>query len=743
MRGLEHSHPTMSSLSAVATTKHLVNLKPRPISKILSFDLEWSLDKDKFGEHRILAAGFCDSDGKEQAILIEDYLGASDFQQAERTLLSKIVQAINKYDWSVGFYSTGRRGFYPTKQRIIGRDSDLIQLHRRLVRHGMYSPIRINDISGIPYLVGRNNMHTHLDAYNILSNKVIKSSIYKGAYASNDLDTISQSILGEIEGGKHQGLSGQIFESITNLEEKRAYVLQDAKLVMKIIAHDNYALLKTIHSLATLTNTSFRNICNSKGVTKIWTPILDDRVTDELRSVGQNIESVRTDPQLAEYCNILIKYLDSKKNELLLDSEDQSTIYKDSDYTDNKPRYIGALVLDPIPGEYNDVNIFDFTSLYPSIIILCNISFETVNCHCCKDNPLAQLPSQIMEKGKRWYICLKRSGILTKQITEYTVKRIDYKQRAKLEFASGSLNKAHEYERISGAYKILINSAYGQLGFRFSKYENVKAAELVTLMGRYILGQAIKISTDLFGWNVIYGDTDSIFCNNKITEQDRELFKDTCKLQLNVDIDLDKIYDRLVITGKKNYFGITKDKLSLDIKGLSGKKSDRCLWVRNAFKQMLIDYKNGINPCVNLTAELDKLRLSKLKDAEHQLLMIKTLSMNVEDYKVDTVQKLVGTDKNLESGDTARYYLSDKKSKRQDYTYDIKNISISKYEDQLINTIYPVLKVLGYCNTANELRAKLLPTYQQLINSSIDGGSCPISVTSVTSRNKRKKLIQI
>jgi DNA polymerase I len=151
------------------------------------------------------------------------------------------------------------------------------------------------------------------------------------------------------------------------------------------------------------------------------------------------------------------------------------------------PRYIGGWVFEhPNPGEYKNVHVFDITSLYPTIIVNNNISFETVDCSCCTKNSLAKIPSQIFDgiHGVNQHVCLKNGGILTKQIEAYMSKRIEYKQKSK---EVDSNEQAREYEIISNAYKILINSAYGQLGHNHSKYENIKAAELVTRYGRYTI----------------------------------------------------------------------------------------------------------------------------------------------------------------------------------------------------------------------------------------------------------------
>ncbi|MGH9988714.1 MAG: DNA polymerase domain-containing protein, partial [Nitrososphaeraceae archaeon] len=272
-------------------------------------------------------------------------------------------------------------------------------------------------------------------------------------------------------------------------------------------------------------------------------------------------------------------------------------------------------------------------------------------------------------------------------------KRIEYKQRYK---EANNNEQGREYETISNAYKILINSAYGQLGHNHSKYENVKAAELVTRYGRYTIKQCIKIAEDMFGWTIIYGDTDSIFVDSAITEVDKQLFIDVCKLQLNVNMDLDKVYDKLLLSGKKNYVGVSGKKLV--VKGLAGKKSDKCSWVKNAFKQMLNDYMNDINPCVKLRDEIRKLEAHELENPEQQLMIVKNLNKDADEYKVNVVQKLIGKEKNLEDGDTVRYYLAEgtKANDYKKYLESIAEVSIKEYKKQLINAVKPVLTLLGY-----------------------------------------------
>jgi DNA polymerase elongation subunit (family B) len=67
-----------------------------------------------------------------------------------------------------------------------------------------------------------------------------------------------------------------------------------------------------------------------------------------------------------------------------------------------KRRYSGGLVLEPEPKSYiTQIEIFDVKRLYPTVMILHNLSFETVCCDCCKDNADARVSQSIMNTIKK------------------------------------------------------------------------------------------------------------------------------------------------------------------------------------------------------------------------------------------------------------------------------------------------------------------------------------------------------
>jgi hypothetical protein len=235
-----------------------------------------------------------------------------------------------------------------------------------------------------------------------------------------------------------------------------------------------------------------------------------------------------------------------------------------------------------------------------------------------------------------------------------------------------------------------------------SKYENVQAAELVTRFARYTFLHLKELAESCLGWNIFYGDTDSLFTDAGITEVNKNIFMDQCALQLNIRVDFDRFFEDLLMFGSKNYvFTIWNNKIKkkkLFIKGNLIKKN-RCLWARNAAKQFLEDALvnreiNETNPLVNLKTEIKKLESNQVEDPEIQLLILTNLGSDPEEYKMNVIQKRIGLAKNLKHGDTARYYLAN--DDKDGFTFYVKDISIYEYKRQLKDLLKKVFLILDY-----------------------------------------------
>jgi DNA polymerase-2 len=149
----------------------------------------------------------------------------------------------------------------------------------------------------------------------------------------------------------------------------------------------------------------------------------------------------------------------------------------------------GGYVMDSLPGLYRNVLVFDFKSLYPSIIRTFNL------------DPLSLLPADgpadgalVAPNGARFR--REERGILPALVEHLAAER----ERAK---AAGQAVQAN-------AIKILMNSLYGVLGAEASRLFCPPVANAITHFGQLLIRSAAD-SAAAAGFRVIYGDTDSLF----------------------------------------------------------------------------------------------------------------------------------------------------------------------------------------------------------------------------------------
>ncbi len=162
--------------------------------------------------------------------------------------------------------------------------------------------------------------------------------------------------------------------------------------------------------------------------------------------------------------------------------------------------YTGAFVYEPKPGLYKDIALFDFRSLYPSIIVSHNIGPSTLNCDCCKGK-VEYAPTD----EKEYFFCKKKKGFLPSLLKDIIERRMRVKEIIKKNKKKNVLLDAR-----SEALKLLANSFYGYLGFFGARWYSIECARSVTAYGRYYIHKTIDMA-EKEGFKVLYGDTDSVF----------------------------------------------------------------------------------------------------------------------------------------------------------------------------------------------------------------------------------------
>ncbi|MDE1849167.1 MAG: hypothetical protein KGI00_00365 [Candidatus Micrarchaeota archaeon] len=252
--------------------------------------------------------------------------------------------------------------------------------------------------------------------------------------------------------------------------------------------------------------------------------------------------SVSTTGQLVEY--LLMRYANANK-EMIPNKPSEAEIFS---RTTNPIE--GAYVKTPEAGIYDNIAVFDFRGLYPSIIIAYNID----------PNTLSKSAGENHESPTGAKFVKKPEGIVPK------VLRILISDRTKVKAAYKKDPDNKNLGARSNALKILANSFYGYLGYARSRWYSRECAESVTAFGRNYIKNTME-EAEKSGFKVLYGDTDSIFLlMQEKTKEDAKKFLDKINKSLpdTMELELEDSYVRGVFVGKKNAdLGAAKKKYAL------------------------------------------------------------------------------------------------------------------------------------------------------------------------------------
>ncbi|MEM2351689.1 MAG: DNA-directed DNA polymerase I, partial [Thermoproteota archaeon] len=441
-----------------------------------------------------------------------------EFYSSERDLLRAIFDALNNYPFVITFN---------------GDDFDLNYLYHRAKNLGFSKkdiPInRGQKICTLKYGV-------HIDLYRFFLNKSIQIYAFGQKYRNVTLDEVAKAILGKSKIILTKPLSELSYGELAR------YCLNDAEITIELTSYNDDLIMKLLMILTRISRMPMEDV-SRQGVSK-W-----------IRS--------------------FMYYEHRRRNMLIPNSEDiiaarGTTVTK---AMIKGKKYMGAIVVKPVPGVHFNVAVMDFQSLYPSIIKVYNLGYQTVRCihEECKDN--------LVPETSHW-VCKKHRALESALIGSLRDLRVKwYKPKSKDKTLP---NEQREwYNVIQSALKVILNASYGVFGAEVFDLYCPPAAEATAAIGRNIITLTIKRAREL-GIEVIYGDTDSLFIKNPPPEKIREL-SDWAEKTLGMEFDIDKYYRYTVFSyRKKNYLGVLDDG-SVDVKGLTGKKRHIPLFIKRYF----------------------------------------------------------------------------------------------------------------------------------------------------------------
>jgi DNA polymerase I len=212
------------------------------------------------------------------------------------------------------------------------------------------------------------------------------------------------------------------------------------------------------------------------------------------------------------------------------------------------------------------------------------------------------------------------------------------------------------YNVVSQAIKVILNASYGVMGAEIFPLYCLPVADATAALGRDTINKTIDKCKEI-GAQVVYGDTDSIFLKNPSAKGVDEL-SSWARNSLGVDLEIDKQYRYVVFSDlKKNYIGVLDDG-TVDVKGLTGKKSHTPPFIRRAFYEIL-GILGSVNSEKDFESAKEKIKniiQQNAKNLESRKIPMEDLSFNVmvgkspKDYgkKVATSQMVDGTQTKVE-----------------------------------------------------------------------------------------------
>ena len=294
----------------------------------------------------------------------------------------------------------------------------------------------------------------------------------------------------------------------------------------------------------------------------------------------------------------------------------------------DREKYEGAFVLQPTAALYENIAIFDFTSMYASIIVSFNFSLPTL-----RKEKYDNFEVDLGKPGKVYFS--KAQGFIPKLLEEIIKLRKRYKKE--LREQPNPITKAR-----SNAFKLLANAYYGYQGFFGARYYCPEAAASTAALARKFIKEAIERAKE-GGYEVIYADTDSIallFGKRKKQETLDFLKKLNSELPGIMELELEDFYRRGIwVTKRTGEFGAKKKYAlvnwegKLKIRGFETVRRDWCILakeVQSKVLQSILGEGNADNALDYVKKIIENI---KKKDVKKEKLIIRTqLKKSLETY---------------------------------------------------------------------------------------------------------------
>lgn len=159
----------------------------------------------------------------------------------------------------------------------------------------------------------------------------------------------------------------------------------------------------------------------------------------------------------------------------------------------------GGFILTPPVGLFENIDEFDFASLFPSIMVHRNISLETLDCPCCPGSPH-------IAPGLGYRSCTLREGLVPRTLRPIVARRLHFKRRKR----ETTGKERERYDELGKAWKWVLVTSFGYQGYRNARFGRIECHEAINAYARELLVDLTERAR-AGGWGVVHGIVDSLW----------------------------------------------------------------------------------------------------------------------------------------------------------------------------------------------------------------------------------------
>jgi len=658
VEGEEINSEYQVDITIQATSVRPIKIEKNIPFKILAFDTEWV---EENGKAKLIMISFASNDGFKKVLTPYELckINYAKPVKDEKELIERFLEIIKEKDPDFLCSYNGDQFDIPKlKDRAselkislkLGRDNAPVYV----VRRGRISSARIK---------GR----IHIDLFDFVDH-ILSTSMRSEVLT---LDEVSQELLGIGKKEMKYKEMVEIWNKKEQIERIVEYCLCDSELTLKLGEY----ILPQIFAISKLSGLTPFDACRN--------------------TYSQLVESFLMRRAFVD--NVLIP--NQPKQEEIEERRIQ-------------PAYKGAIVIEPKKGIHENILVFDFRSLYPTIIVSHNISPETFEFKPCKKN--IEVPES------KWYFCGDDKGFIPKHLEELIDRRKKIKQEMKS--LKKDSEKYHLLDNEQYALKILGNATYGYMAYFGARWFKRECGSSAASFGRYYISKVVELAKKE-DFEIVYGDTDSLMIKSpeKLSVDDIKTIGESFVEKVNkelpgiIELEFRNLYEGGIFVtkgkgeiGAKKRYALIDYKGNLEVRGFETVRRNWCELSKNIQRQVLTIILREKNPvkAIELVRETIK-KINERKVSLDELIIYEQLTRPLSEYEqmgphVKAAQKLRDKGIPVDEGMVISFVIVKGSGSISDRATPIEFVKPNQYDPeyyihhQVLPASMRVLKALGY-----------------------------------------------